>query len=77
MIWPFPTKQTTPGQLLAFIAVVAGLLLLVGGYLLYLSLGQPPEKLELAMQARTLGIKLIVAACVTGTLAWLGQRFIA
>jgi hypothetical protein len=76
MIWPSFTKKTTPGQFLVFVGCVAFVLFLVGGYLIYLSFGQPPEKLELAMQARSLGIKLIVASMVVGGLAKLGQRFL-
>jgi hypothetical protein len=76
VIWPFTTKETTPGQFLVFVGFVAVVLLFVGGYLIYLSFGQPPDKLELAMQARSLGIKLIVGSIVVGSLAALGQRFI-
>jgi len=76
-MYPFPTKPTAPGQLLVFILVVAFILLLVGGYLIYLSFGQPPEKLELAMRARSLGIKIVVASLVMGGLSLAGQRWLA
>lgn len=75
MFWRAPTKRTTPGQLTVIVAAMAAVLLVGGGYLLYLSFGQPADKLDLAMWARSVGVKLIVAGCVTGTLAWLGHRF--
>ena len=77
MLWPFPTQSTTPSQFLVFVLAVAVVLLVVGVFLVYLSFGQPPEKMELAAQARSLGIKVIVGSLVIGALARLGQRFIA
>ena len=74
MIGPFFTKETTPGQFLVFVGFVAFVLLVVGGVLLYLSFGQPPEKLELAMRARSWGIGLVVASFVVGGLAAAGKR---
>ena len=76
MIGPFFTKETTPDQFLVFVGFVAVVLLIVGGVLLYLSFGQPSEKLELAMRARSWGIWFVVASFVVGGLAALGQRFL-
>jgi putative copper export protein len=77
MWWPLPTRGTTPSQFLVFVVAVAVVLLAVGVFLVYLSVGQPPEKMELAAQSRSLGVKVIVGSIVVGTLAWLAQRFIA
>jgi hypothetical protein len=76
MIWPSFTKETTPGQFLVFVGFVAVVLLLIGGYLIYLSFGQPPEKLELAREARSWGIGLVISSIVTGALTALGKRLV-
>ena len=77
MFWPFPTKRTTPGQLLVLVGVVAALLLIGGILLICVSFGQPPENLDAAMEARWLGGELVLVSVVTGMLTWLGYRFIS
>jgi len=77
MFWIFPSQPTTPGQFLVFLGAVAVVLLVVGGVLLYLSTGQPPEKAEMAAAAWSLGIKATCASVVLGVGTWLGARLLA
>ncbi len=76
MLWPFPSEPTTPGQLLVLLGALAVVSLVVGGVLMYLSTGQPPEKAEMAAAAWSLGIKAIAASVVLGVGTWLGARLL-
>jgi putative copper export protein len=77
MFWIFPTAPTTPKQFLVLLGAGAVALLVVGGALMYLSTGRPPEQAELAARAWSLGIKAVVGSLVLGVATWLGWRFIA
>jgi len=74
---PFPLKPTPPGGYLMLIAAGAILLLVLGLILLYLSFGQPPEKQELALTSRSVGIKTIGGSLIIGAAIWVWKRFIA
>ena len=72
----YPDKPTPPSVFLLVVALAAMALFAAGIYLIYLSFGQPPEKLELAMQARRFGIWLVAGSTLVGigVLAW--RRYI-
>ena len=71
-----PTEPSSPGQLSVIAVVIIGILILVGGILIYLSFGQPPEKQELAEKAWYLGLISISAGCTLTAILYLIRRFL-
>ena len=69
------TRPTSLGGFLLLIAVVVIVMLLLGCFMIYLSLGQPPEKQAMAIDARWAGIKLIGASALLGAVSMVGKRF--
>lgn len=64
-------KPPTPAELGAILTLVLVVLFGLGGWLLYLSFGQPPDRQEAATTARWVGGGMILLGIL---LAWLRRR---
>ena len=79
MVWPLIAarrlKPPSSEEFSVLFWALIVILVLLGGILLYLSLGQPPEKLDLVHQARWTGGGLVGTAGLLLLLNWARKRF--
>lgn len=68
-------KFPTPEELGVIFWFVVICLFLLGAACVYLSLGRPPDKHELAVQIRWIGFWLMVGAAAMAALNWVRKRF--